>query len=132
MPYGGDALLVTRHADVVKAFTDPQCGLIQAADGDVPRLEAGEVVGSGNERATLTSVSDARHNQIRRLVTQAFTVKSANDLAPRVVTVTNELVDAMERSGSPADLFEDYAIQTPMTVICDLLGVPRQDEHLFR
>ena len=38
----------------------------------------------------------------------------------------------MERKGAPADLFEDYAIQTPMTVICDLLGVPREDEALFR
>ncbi len=82
--------------------------------------------------ASLFSVSDARHNQTRRLVTQAFTVKHANALAPRVVEVTNALVDAMERSGPPADLFEDYAIQTPMTVICELLGVPRQDEHLFR
>jgi cytochrome P450 len=38
----------------------------------------------------------------------------------------------MERKGPPADLFEDYAIQTPMTVICEMLGVPREDEPLFR
>ena len=74
MPFGGDAILLTRHADVVKAWTDPQCGVIQAADGDVPRREAGAVVGSGGETASLFSVSDARHNQTRRLVTQAFTV----------------------------------------------------------
>src|SRR5258707_8047674 len=69
---------------------------------------------------------------MRRLVTQAFTVKSANALVPRVVEVTNALVNAMERSGPPADLFEDYAIQTPMTVICEMLGVPRKDELQFR
>jgi cytochrome P450 len=132
MPFGGDAYLLTRHEDVVKAWTDPQCSVIQASDGDVPRREAGRVVGSGGETPSLFSVSDARHNQTRRLVTQAFTVKAANDLAPRVVEVTNALVDAMERSGPPADLFEDYAIQTPMTVICDILGVPREDEPLFR
>lgn len=28
----------------------------------------------------------------------------------------------MERSGPPADLSEDYAIKTPMAVICELLG----------
>src|ERR1700687_2182074 len=50
MPFGGDAFLLTRHADVVKAFTDPQCGIIQIADGDVPRLEAGAVVGSATEK----------------------------------------------------------------------------------
>ncbi|GER90036.1 hypothetical protein KDW_41980 [Dictyobacter vulcani] len=132
MPYGGNAVLLTRHADVAKAFTDPACGIIQAADGDVPRVEAGMVIGSGDGDSTLFSASDARHNQIRRLVTQAFTVKFANELAPGVVDVTNKLIDAMERSGPPADLFENYAIQTPMAVICDMLGVPAKDEQQFR
>lgn len=131
MPFGGDALLLTRHADIVKAFTDPQFGVVKASDGDVPRRGAGRF-GQATEMASLFSVSDARHNQIRRQVTRMFTVKAANDLAPRVVEVTNKLVDAMERSGPPADLFEDYAIQTPMTIICDMLGVPQQDERQFR
>lgn len=132
MPFGGDAYLLTRHADVVKAFTDPKVGIIQVSDGDVPRREVGPVVGSGTEMASLFSVSDARHNQVRRLVTQMFTVKHANELSPRVSEVTNGLIDAMEQAGPPADLFEDYAIQTPMTIICELLGVPREDEQLFR
>lgn len=132
MPVGGEALLLTRHADVSKALTDPRCGIIQASDGDLPRRGRGRGPGQGNEMASLFSVSDARHNQIRRLVTQWFTVKASNALAPRVVEVTNELIDAMERSGPPADLFEDYAIKTPMTVICELLGVPREDEPQFR
>lgn len=38
----------------------------------------------------------------------------------------------MEQSGPPADLFEDYALQTPMAVICEMLGVPGKDELQFR
>jgi cytochrome P450 len=132
MPVGGEAILLTRHADVVKALTDPRCGIVQMSDGEIPRRGRGRGPGVGNEMASLFSVSDARHNQIRRLVTRWFTVKTANELAPRVVEVTNALVDTMERSGPPADLFEDYAIKTPMTVICELLGVPREDEPQFR
>lgn len=132
MPVGGEAVLLTRHADIVKAFTDPRCGVVKASDGDIPRRGRGRGPAGGNDMASLFSVSDARHNHMRRLVTQWFTVKAANELAPRVVEMTNELVDAMERSGPPADLFEDYAIKTPMTVICELLGVPRQDEPRFR
>jgi len=131
MPHGGDAYLLTRHADVVKAWTNPQCGVIQASDGDVPRREV-SILSGNSEMVSLMSVSDARHNQTRRLVTGAFTVKAANELAPRVEEVTNALVDTMERKGPPADLFEDYAIQTPMTVICEMLGVPREDEPRFR
>ncbi len=130
MPFGGDAYLLTKHEDVIKAFTDPNSGTIQQSDGDIPRLQEGRTIGT--EEGSLFTVSDARHNKIRRLVTQAFTVKHANEVRPRVVDVTNELIDAIERKGPPADLFEDYAIQTPMTVICELLGVPRKDEALFR
>ena len=132
MPYGGDAFLLTRYADVVKGYTDPQYDLIQLSDGDVPRLEAGRVTGVTEEGESLFSISNARHNKVRRLVTHAFTVQSANTLRPRVVEVTHELIDAMERKGPPADLFEDYAIQTPMTVLCELLGIPQKDEKLFR
>jgi cytochrome P450 len=69
---------------------------------------------------------------LRRVIGPAFTVAAANRLRPRVVEVTNALVDAMERSGPPADLFEDYAIQVPMTVLCEMLGVPQQEERLYR
>jgi cytochrome P450 len=130
MPFGGDAFLLTRHADVARAGTDPHCGMIKEEDGDVPRREAKGLVGAS--KGSILAMSDARHNKIRRLVTAAFTVQHANNLRPRVVEVTNELIDNIERSGPPADLFEDYAIQTPMTVLCELLGIPREDEMLFR
>ncbi len=131
MPYGGDAVLLTRHADIARAASDTQhCGTLKRSDGNVPRREAGNVIGTNED--SLFTVSDERHNKIRRLVTQAFTVKHANEMRPRVVEVTNELIDAIERKGPPADLYEDYAIKTPMTVICGLLGIPRDDEKLFR
>jgi len=129
MPYGGDALLLTRHADIVKAANDTQrCGTILHSDGDVPRLE----VSPRTREGSLFTVTPERHNQIRRLVTQAFTVKHANEMRPGVAALTNRLIDEMERKGQPADLYEDYAIKTPMVVICELLGIPYEDEQLFR
>ncbi len=129
MPYGGDALLLTHHADIVKAANDVQrCGMILSSDGDVPRQELTPRTREGS----LFTVTPERHNQIRRLVTQAFTVKRANEMRPGVVALTNRLIDEMERKGPPADLYEDYAIRTPMVVICELLGIPYEDEKLFR
>jgi cytochrome P450 len=133
MPYGGDAFVPTRYEEIGQAFADPKCAAIRASDGEVPRLEAGEVTGvDDSAAATIFAVSDARHNKLRRVITPAFTVSAANKLRPRVVEVTHALVDAMERSGSPADLFEDYAIQVPMTVLCEMLGVSGEEEHLYR
>ena len=129
MPYGGEALLLTRHADVTKAANDAQrCGTILRSDGDVPRQE----VAPQTREGSLFTVTPERHNQIRRLVTQVFTVKHANKMRPGVVALTNRLIDEMERKGPPADLYEDYAIKTPMAVICELLGIPYEDEKLFR
>ena len=129
MPYGGEALLLTRHADVTKAANDARrCGSILRSDGDVPRQE----VASRTREGSLFTVTPERHNQIRRLITQAFTVRHANEMRPGVVALTNRLIDEMERKGPPADLYEDYAIKTPMAVICDLLGIPYEDEQLFR
>jgi cytochrome P450 len=133
MPHGGDALMPTRYEEIAQAFANPKCGAIRVSDGDVPRLESGYVTGAdGSMTASLFTVSDARHNKLRRVIASAFTVQAANKLRPRVVEVTNALVDAMERSGPPADLFEDYAIQVPMTVICEMLGIPQEEEHLYR
>jgi cytochrome P450 len=126
MPYGGDAYLLTRYEDVFRTFADPNCRTIRSEDGDVPRETKGVI------ESILNMESDARHNKIRRLVTQLFTVQHANTLRPGVVEVTNVLIDEMERKGPPADLFEDYAIKTPMAVICRLLGIPAKDELLFR
>lgn len=129
MPYGGEAYLLTRHADVAKAASDARrCDSIQRSDGDVPRQEVAPRIREGS----LFTVTPERHNQIRRLVTQAFTVKHANELRPGVIALTNRLIDEMERKGQPADLYEDYAIKTPMAVICELLGIPYEDEALFR
>lgn len=133
MPYGGDALLPTRYEEIAQGFANPKCRAIQKSDGDVPRLEAGYTIGADNSEITsLFAVSDERHNKLRRVVASAFSVSAANRLRPRVAEVTNALVDAMERRGPPADLFEDYAIQVPMTVVCEMLGVPQQQEHLYR
>jgi cytochrome P450 len=130
MPFGGDATLLTHHADVVKAFVDPRCDAVKFTDGDVPRVTAS--TGGSSSGASLFDMSNAHHNQVRRLVTQEFTIKHANSLRPGVIALTNQLIDEMEKKGAPADLFEDYAIKTPMAVICDLLGIPCEDEPLFR
>jgi len=84
MPVGGEIVLLTRHIDVVEAWTDPRVGTIERSDGDIPRRGSGRGLGTGDEMSLQLNASDTRHIQIRRLVTQWFTVKAANALAPRV------------------------------------------------
>ncbi|MBT3072833.1 MULTISPECIES: cytochrome P450 [Streptomyces] len=71
------------------------------------------------------------HTRLRRLVAREFTPRRIEALRPRVTEITTELLDAMVPAGS-ADLVDALAFPLPMTVICELLGVPDIDRDAFR
>ncbi|MFI2433014.1 cytochrome P450 [Streptomyces sp. NPDC018693] len=72
-----------------------------------------------------------QHTRLRALVTRAFTMRRVEELRPRVQGITDDLLDAMLPRGS-ADLVESFAFPLPITVICELLGVPEMDRTAFR
>ncbi|MFD8144392.1 cytochrome P450, partial [Streptomyces sp. NPDC059708] len=66
-------------------------------------------------------------------VARVFTARRVVAMRPRVQQVTDELLDAMAaRPERSADLIRDLAFPLPMTVICELLGVPDLDRERFR
>jgi cytochrome P450 len=71
------------------------------------------------------------HTRLRRLVAREFTTRRVAALQPRIQAVTDELLDAALRE-PVADLVEALALPLPMTVICELLGVPDLDRKSFR
>ncbi|MET9873666.1 cytochrome P450 [Actinacidiphila glaucinigra] len=79
-------------------------------------------------------VSDPpEHTRLRKLVAREFTGRRVEELAPRVEEVTAGLLDAMlARPDGTADLVEALAYPLPITVICELLGVPDLDREAFR
>ena len=75
--------------------------------------------------------SDApRHTRLRKLVAREFTPRRIEALRPRVQQITDELLDAALPLGR-ADLIESFAFPLPITVICELLGVPDLDRTAF-
>ncbi|WP_406334096.1 cytochrome P450 [Streptomyces sp. NBC_00203] len=71
------------------------------------------------------------HTRLRSLVAGAFTMRRVEALRPRVQQITDELLDAMLPKGG-ADLVDSFAYPLPMTVICELLGIPDIDRVAFR
>jgi cytochrome P450 len=72
-----------------------------------------------------------QHTRLRALVSRAFTMRRVEELRPRVQRITDDLLDAMLPRGR-ADLVESLAYPLPITVICELLGVPEIDRAAFR
>lgn len=80
---------------------------------------------------SLVATDPPRHRQLRALVTQAFTPRAVEDLAPRIAAITDELLAHVETQGH-MDLVQDLAYPLPVVVIAELLGVPIEDRDQFK
>jgi len=80
---------------------------------------------------SLISTDPPRHRQLRALVSQAFTPRAINQLAPRIEAIAQELLDAVSETGE-ADIVHDFAYPLPVIVIAELLGIPVADRARFK
>ncbi|MDQ1395442.1 MAG: pimeloyl-[acyl-carrier protein] synthase [Acidimicrobiaceae bacterium] len=71
------------------------------------------------------------HTRLRGLVSKAFTLRSVERLRPRIAQLTEELLAPLRDAGR-FDVIHDFAFPLPVTVICELLGVPTDDREMFR
>ncbi len=71
------------------------------------------------------------HTRLRGLVAKAFTPRVVESLRGRTHEVVDELLDAALDAGE-VDLLESFAHPLPVRIICDLLGVPIEDQDRFR
>jgi len=128
MPYGGEGWLVTRYEDVRFVLADPRFSRAATVGReDMPRMMAAP--GRPN---TLLSMDAPHHTRLRKLVAKAFTSRRVEQLRPRAQRIVDDCLDELEKLGAPADLVANLAMPLPVTIICEMLGVPPSDQHRFR
>jgi len=64
------------------------------------------------------------------LVVKAFTARRVEDMRPRIQQVVDETLDRVIPRGK-MDLIEDFAFRLPVTIICDMLGIPEEHREVF-
>ncbi|MEU3843723.1 cytochrome P450 [Streptomyces sp. NPDC028635] len=116
--------LVVGHEEARAALTDPRLVKDTARVG-LTFLDD-EFIGKH-----LLTTDPPQHTRLRGLVTRAFTMRRVERLRPRIQQITDDLLDAMLPLGR-ADLVESFSYPLPITVICELLGVPELDRAEFR
>ncbi|MFF7194830.1 cytochrome P450 [Streptomyces sp. NPDC008079] len=82
---------------------------------------------------SMLSTDPPVHSRLRKLVAREFTPRRVDAMAPRVQALADGMLDAMAKEPSRrGDLVESLAFPLPISVICDLLGVPFMDREQFR
>ncbi|WP_280305562.1 cytochrome P450 family protein [Nocardia neocaledoniensis] len=79
----------------------------------------------------MLSTDPPAHTRLRKLVNKAFTAKQVAALRPRIEQITTALLDAVAER-EEVDLLAEFANPLPVTVICELLGVPYADRADFQ
>jgi cytochrome P450 len=136
-PFGLDVWMVTRYDDVRTALTDPRLSKNSARFGEVLRTNG--VSGPGRMplgdalRAHMLNSDPPDHTRLRKLLSGAFTARTVARMRPRIEAIATELADAMAaKAPGTVDLLREFAYPLPMTVICELLGIPPEDRDRFR
>lgn len=70
------------------------------------------------------------HTKTRRKAAVTFTNRQVQRLRPRIIEIVDEHIQKLLDGPNPVDFLHAFALPVPMTVICELLGIPH-DEHDF-
>ncbi|MFC4587958.1 cytochrome P450 [Sphaerisporangium corydalis] len=127
LPTGDHAWLVTGHADNRALLADVRLSRAAAAAPGAPRARAIPL-----ERDSMTTMDPPEHTRLRGLVMRAFTARRVERLRPRVEEHVAALLDTMAGAGSTGDVVAGLARPLAITVICELLGVPKEDREGFQ
>jgi cytochrome P450 len=116
------AWMILDHATVKRVLTDHDAFSSRVALGGYPGR-------------WLIFSDPPRHTQLRALVGRAFTPRSVGDLAPRIETIAQDLLDRTRGRTSGdgiVDVVADFSVPLPMMVIAEMLGAPAEDWRILR
>jgi pimeloyl-[acyl-carrier protein] synthase len=121
-----DEFVLTRWEDCERVLRDPTFSSDPARRRlEVPILEFGDM----ERPRSMLMMDPPDHTRLRKLVSKAFTPRTVEQLRPHVAELVHEMLDEADPAGF--DLIAGLGYPLPVTVICELLGVPVEDRHLF-
>lgn len=127
-PSGADAYVVVDYETNEEAFADSR---LSKEIENAPDWYREMVLQNSPVLAHSIVMTDPPdHSRLRKIVSRAFMSRRLERLRPRIQQVADDLIDAFPDSGE-IDLMSAFAIQLPLMVICEFLGVPVEDRTLF-
>jgi cytochrome P450 len=130
---GVDALLVTRHDDVLQLYTDPH------ATNDPRAFEHYRPAPEGTYQRWLSehgffSAPEDEHARLRRLVSGSLTPRGVRRMQGQIESVVEQFAAKLRGRTGVVDLVSEFTSPVPNTVISRITGIPpkENDEARFR
>jgi cytochrome P450 len=123
--------LASRHADVSNVLRDKRFGkdfVERSVRRYGPKIMEEPIFRSMSHWMLQQDPPD--HSRLRGLVVKAFTARRVEDMRPRIQQIVDETLDRIIPQGQ-MDLIEDFAFRLPVTIICDMLGIPEEHREVF-
>ncbi|MGX1755867.1 cytochrome P450 family protein [Streptomyces lydicus] len=137
--------LVTRFEEVRQVLRDqrfvnnPAAPSLGHADEDNPLTRLMDMLGLPEHLrpyllGSILNYDAPDHTRLRRLVSRAFTARKITDLRPRVEQIADALLARLPEHAEDGvvDLIRHFAYPLPITVICELVGIPEADRPQWR
>jgi len=123
--------VASRHADVTTILRDKRFG--KDFIGRMTRRHGPQIMEEPVYRSMshwMLQLDPPDHGRLRGLVVRAFTARRIEDMRPRIQAIVDAIIDRVAPRGQ-MDLIADFAFRLPVTVICDMLGIPAGDREVF-
>ncbi len=124
-------LILIGHQEVDQALRDNRLRVADVAVLDQMWPEWSEHSSMRALSRSILETNPPDHERMRRLVSGVFTPRRLSHLREAVAGIVDRLVENMSGGGT-VDFMAEFAYPLPVTVICELLGVPESDRPWFR
>ncbi|MEH2511624.1 cytochrome P450 [Nitrobacteraceae bacterium AZCC 1564] len=130
-PIVGKVWTTTTQALADRVLKDNETFTIRRDDGSVAGLQWWMPGVLRTLADNMLAMDEPDHGRLRDIVDEAFRRRAVLEMEPHILAISDQLANELFEAGSPADVVERYARKLPLSVICELLGLPAADRSKF-
>jgi cytochrome P450 PksS len=130
-PMVGKVWVTTTYEAAARVLKDSATFALRKEGGAVAGLRWWMPASIAALANNMLTTDEPDHTRLRGIVEEAFRRRAVMSMEPRIRAIADGLADELFAAGTPADLVSRYAQILPLSVICELLGLPQADRPQF-
>src|SRR5262245_46909359 len=130
-PIVGKVWITTTYEATARVLKDSGTYTLRKEGGALAGLRWWMPKSLGALANNMLTMDEPDHTRLRQIVDEAFRRRATLSMEPRIRAIADDLAGALFADGTPADLVARFARLLPLSVICELLGLPQADRPRF-